>query len=95
MARCRPIHREGLTTRKSDEAPELGKLPRRNGDRERKNQPVERRRYATPDNINATSVMDSADDRMTPPLTSHRKPCGMGRSGGCADWRPNRPCAQH
>jgi hypothetical protein len=60
--------RERLAPREADQAPELGKLLRRDRDGERKYQPVERQRLNPTRNVDADAVINAADDGMKLPI---------------------------
>ncbi|HEV7311319.1 hypothetical protein [Sphingopyxis sp.] len=64
MAGCSGSLRERPTARESNQAPELGKLPRPDGNGEREYQPIERQRRTASRNVNPNAVVNAADDGM-------------------------------
>ena len=84
-----------MAAREADQAPELGKLLRRDGNGERKYQPVERQRLDATRNIDADAVMSAADDGMKLPIPGYSEAGCERRRGIGAGGAPCGPGAQY
>ncbi len=87
--------RERLTTCEADQAPELGNLPRRDGNGEWEYQPVERQRLDATRNVDADAVMNAPDDGMKLPIPGDSEAGCDRRRGVGAGRAPRGPGAQY